>query len=434
MHDTAHKIGGLCLRRHATPASIVVELGAMNVNGTLRDTCPPVAAYIGLDMAAGPGVDVVIKPNAPLPLVSASADIVIASSVFEHDLYFWETFLELVRIVKPGGVLYINAPSNGLYHRYPVDNWRFYPDCGKVLESWGRRHNYPLRLLESFVAEREGDLWNDFVAVFLNGTPDHAIASRLLCNDVPCTNLWRFDHAEVLLAREASEDMVLLARSREQAEALRKDRAPEAASLLAAVVPLWRRLQAWLSRKEARPNLIPHINVAFPHIAARLTDPTDKLDGLSQEIRRLLDLYVAAWPFDAGQYLASYADVAEGVRSGRIGSAWEHFRRAGYLEGRLPITPQLDRDWYLATYPDLAAAAAKDSLDIERHFLTHAYREGRLPAPPRIDTRWYTAMYLPQATDTPSLCAADFVPQGYRAGRLPAPPIASDAENAATDR
>ena len=148
MHDTALTIGSLFLDNYARPPCTVVELGAMNVNGTLRNMAPEAAVYIGLDMEAGHGVDVVVKPGAPLPLASETADLVISSSMFEHDSFFWETFLEMVRIAKPNGAIYINAPSNGQYHRYPADNWRFYPDCGKALESWARKNNFVVTLIE----------------------------------------------------------------------------------------------------------------------------------------------------------------------------------------------------------------------------------------------------------------------------------------------
>jgi hypothetical protein len=43
---------------------------------------------------------------------------------------FWDTLLELVRILRPGGLLDVNAPSNSEFHRDPVDCWGFYPDAG----------------------------------------------------------------------------------------------------------------------------------------------------------------------------------------------------------------------------------------------------------------------------------------------------------------
>jgi hypothetical protein len=76
-------------------------------------------------------------------------------------------FNETLRILKPTGLLYINAPSNGIFHRYPVDCWRFYPDSGVALQNWGKRSGYNCALLESFVGMRKKDFWNDFVAVFV---------------------------------------------------------------------------------------------------------------------------------------------------------------------------------------------------------------------------------------------------------------------------
>jgi hypothetical protein len=118
--------------------------------------------------------------------------MVVASSMLEHDAFFWQTFLEMARIVKPGGVLYINAPSNGIYHCYPVDNWRFYPDAGKALVRWAARNGYELTLIESFVAERKNDVWNDFVAIFKKSFVSSAEKLSFISAGVPCTNVWRF--------------------------------------------------------------------------------------------------------------------------------------------------------------------------------------------------------------------------------------------------
>jgi SAM-dependent methyltransferase len=422
MHDTARTIGGLFFKNYTKPTCKVVELGAMDVNGSLRDVCPKSATYIGMDVAAGRGVDIVIKPDAPLPIASNSVDIVISSSVFEHDMYFWETFLEVVRITKPDGVIYINAPSNGMYHRYPVDNWRFYPDSGKALESWARRNGYPLTLLESFIAERKKAVWNDFVAIFVKGTPPNESKDRFLSNQISCANVWHFDQPNVLLQCESSEDMILIERLLGQVEALQQDHLTAEAAPFASLARLFR---WWTARRRGRKgsiNLIPHIRVAFPNIAARLANPSQKLDGLSVEIRRLLDAYIVCWPFDEHHYIKTYPDIAEGVRTDRFGSGWEHFRQSGYLEGRFPIKPGVDTDWYLETYRDVAAAVEKDSSkSAEQHFVSHGYREGRLPFKPQVDVNWYSWMYLPEAKNNPPLCEVDFVPRGYRSGKIPAP-------------
>jgi hypothetical protein len=75
-----------------------------------------------------------------------------------------------MRVLKPKGLCYLNAPSNGNIHRYPVDCWRFYPDSGRALITWAKRNGINAALLESYTsAQLEGvdGLWNDFVGVFL---------------------------------------------------------------------------------------------------------------------------------------------------------------------------------------------------------------------------------------------------------------------------
>jgi hypothetical protein len=90
MHDTAYEIGRRFFEAYGTPQSVIIEFGSLNVNGTLRDFCPAGAQWIGLDLTECPGVDIVINTMVGIPLASRSADIVIASSVFEHDLILLE--------------------------------------------------------------------------------------------------------------------------------------------------------------------------------------------------------------------------------------------------------------------------------------------------------------------------------------------------------
>ncbi len=165
MHDTASKIGQLFFKHYVDAgARMVVEVGSKDVNGSLRQFCPAESVYLGIDYEHGKSVDMIVKPEEPLAIRDEFADIVISSSQLEHDTFFWLTFCEYARILKKGGYIYINAPSNGWYHRYPEDSWRFFPDSGKALARWARKNNYEISLIESFVADREADVWNDFVA------------------------------------------------------------------------------------------------------------------------------------------------------------------------------------------------------------------------------------------------------------------------------
>ncbi len=167
MHDTADAIGRLFLEAYWRPEfQRILDVGAYDVNGSLRRHKPDGAEWVGIDLAAGPGVDIVLKDAWSYPFPDASFDVVVSTSTFEHDRLFWLTFLEMCRVLKPGGFIYINAPSNGNYHTYPLDCWRFYPDAGVALEAWAQRMGRPIHLIESFVAPRIADHWNDFVLVF----------------------------------------------------------------------------------------------------------------------------------------------------------------------------------------------------------------------------------------------------------------------------
>lgn len=118
------------LDRRETEDLHIYDLGSQDVNGSYRPLFSEQSwHYVGLDMAAGKNVDVVLQtPYAWKEIASQSADVVVSGQAFEHIQYFWITMLEVARVLKPGGICCILAPSSGPEHRYPLDCWRFYPD------------------------------------------------------------------------------------------------------------------------------------------------------------------------------------------------------------------------------------------------------------------------------------------------------------------
>lgn len=172
MHPSAMNNGKLFFDIYASKIAqgVVIDIGAQDVNGSLRSICPPHLQFIGVDFVAGNGVDVVLDDPYRLPFEDGSVDVVVSSSCFEHSELFWLMYLEIMRVLKSPGLFYLNAPSNGTFHRYPVDCWRFYPDSGKALITWGKRNGIDACLLESYVSRQDSAVWSDFVAVFLKGT------------------------------------------------------------------------------------------------------------------------------------------------------------------------------------------------------------------------------------------------------------------------
>lgn len=167
MHDTALRTGEAFFKCYGFPGCRVLDVGSMDVNGTLRPVARENSVYTGIDTSDGPGVDHVIQPG-QFPFDDSSFDLVVSSSSLEHDPVFWVTFLEMCRVVRPGGFVYISAPSNGPVHRHPVDCWRFYPDSAEALMKWvnSSQISGPFDLIESFRMFPSSDGWVDQVCVF----------------------------------------------------------------------------------------------------------------------------------------------------------------------------------------------------------------------------------------------------------------------------
>lgn len=202
MHDTAYRYGQAFYDQYIPKYQNIqiVEVGSQNVNGGLRDIfTTPYTHFVGLDFVPGPGVDHVLQDPYTIPYPDNVLDVILCSSVLEHCDMFWLLFLDMTRVLKPGGVIYINAPSNGNFHRHPVDCWRFYPDAGKALEKWARRNNQEIVLLESFIGNQDQDRWNDFVAVFCKGEQYTSTHGRILNQIQDYTNGYMYGQGDSFL-------------------------------------------------------------------------------------------------------------------------------------------------------------------------------------------------------------------------------------------
>ena len=211
MHDTAMQFGSVFFKTYLSNARglKIVDIGSQDVNGSLRSVAPPDNEYVGVDFVAGKGVDVLIADPYSLPFDNESVDVVVSSSCFEHSEFFWLLFNDCMRILKPNGLFYINAPSNGMFHRFPVDCWRFYPDSGVALQNWGRRSGYSCALLESFIGQQNNHGWNDFVAVFVKeGINAARYPDRMQNTKIAFNNGRLFQSEEIRHLSEPSQDQI----------------------------------------------------------------------------------------------------------------------------------------------------------------------------------------------------------------------------------
>jgi hypothetical protein len=91
----------------------VLEIGSLNINGTVRDFFNA-REYIGVDLAAGPGVDVVCPGN-ELRYDDNSFDVVISAECFEHDAHWQLTFSNMFRMAR-GLVIFTCATTGRAEH------------------------------------------------------------------------------------------------------------------------------------------------------------------------------------------------------------------------------------------------------------------------------------------------------------------------------
>ena len=112
----------------------VLDVGACDVNGTYRPLIEGRGwQYLGLDVAAGPNVDLVARDPYRFPVPDGAFDVVISGSTMEHVEAIWRWVPELARVLRSGGWLAIVTHWQFGMHRFPVDCWRIMPDGMRYL-------------------------------------------------------------------------------------------------------------------------------------------------------------------------------------------------------------------------------------------------------------------------------------------------------------
>jgi SAM-dependent methyltransferase len=149
----------------------VLEIGSLDIFGGVRDRFTD-CDYIGIDVAPGPGVDFVSQGqdyDAP----DASFDTVICCEVMEHNPYWKETFLNILRLCKPGGLVLMTCastgrPEHGTTRTIPSDSpltvgigWEYYRNLT------ARDFNWALNLREQLAEFSFFRNWKSFDLYFV---------------------------------------------------------------------------------------------------------------------------------------------------------------------------------------------------------------------------------------------------------------------------
>jgi SAM-dependent methyltransferase len=107
----------------------VLEVGSLDINGSIRlffENCD----YLGVDLGEGRGVDMVAKGE-ELDFPDGAFDTTASCECFEHNEKWAKTFQNMVRMTRPGGLVFFTCattgrPEHGTRRTTPQDA----PFCG----------------------------------------------------------------------------------------------------------------------------------------------------------------------------------------------------------------------------------------------------------------------------------------------------------------
>lgn len=105
---------------------VIYDIGSKGARAGYAFGPPPRGAKIVcVDIEPGPGVDLVADAHDMHMVEDGAADFVTTVSVLEHVRYPHKAVKEMHRILRPGGIIYVNVPFIFPFHADPDDFYRF---------------------------------------------------------------------------------------------------------------------------------------------------------------------------------------------------------------------------------------------------------------------------------------------------------------------
>ncbi len=119
MHAQAREWIARQVQSLAAPPSSVLEVGSLDINGSVRPLFGEAGHYHGIDLVAGPGVDEVADAACWKP--PRLFDVVVSAEVLEH-APLWDQILQTMwGALAGGGVLLMTCASHGRAPHSAVD-------------------------------------------------------------------------------------------------------------------------------------------------------------------------------------------------------------------------------------------------------------------------------------------------------------------------
>ena len=170
----------------------VLEIGSLDINST-EGGCLPRSLfadcnYVGIDLGEGRGVDIVCgghEYDAP----DSSMDVVLSCEVMEHNPYWQETFANMVRMCKPGGLVIMTCATVGR-PEHGTANIESYASPITTALNWNYYRNLTAKnfadagLLSSFGSYRFFYSWRKYDLYFCGIIGDHDVSFDVELNEL----------------------------------------------------------------------------------------------------------------------------------------------------------------------------------------------------------------------------------------------------------
>ena len=187
--------GALNLKEEEIQGKAVIEVGSLDVNGSLRPLLESLKPkkYVGVDISKGRGVDVICNAEDLFQkFQKESFDVLISTELLEHVRDWRRVICNFKNVVKPDGIILITTRSPGFhYHGYPYDFWRYeiqdmeniFSDC--IIEKIEKDPISP----GVFIKARKP---RDFVEADLSGYSLHSVIFNRRASSLSDEDLRRF--------------------------------------------------------------------------------------------------------------------------------------------------------------------------------------------------------------------------------------------------
>lgn len=113
------------------PEMSILEIGSRNLTNAMPRNHFHHAAYTGFDYYPGENVDVVGDAHELSSYFNEQFDLIFSSAVFEHLAMPWKVAIEIIKLLKPGGYIFIETHYSYSSHERP---WHFFQFSENALD------------------------------------------------------------------------------------------------------------------------------------------------------------------------------------------------------------------------------------------------------------------------------------------------------------